>query len=359
MEWKHDEQWCYRMSQEVGRVRPWPAVGMPTSLGIPNPGLSVWALVPIGRIATSPTSIARAVGVLNVISLIGFAAAVCAYLPSSEREPWLWGLAFEAVSPFPIRMSRKIWPPSILTPLLALLWVSQRHRQKRWGALMWGLVGALIGQVHLSGWFEAAGLAIGTAGAELRGTLRRSRYWHLWLCGSVVGLIPALPWARALPGLPLSIPTSSFDGTIMNRFFACIYKLFAAATGTLGCSDLGLGLDTPRYEIGPFIGGIPAHVPDTLSWLIAVPIAIAIVARLYTNAFAPALRRVAHLIATRTGRRPRVDAPAKPPHTRERVPSTRFYLWSTIAIPCALFALMTDVYFYHYFLLCARSFSFW
>ena len=50
--------------------------------------------------------------------------AVRAYLPAKEREPWIWGLALQAVSPFAIRLSRKIWPPSILTPLLLLLWIA-------------------------------------------------------------------------------------------------------------------------------------------------------------------------------------------------------------------------------------------
>lgn len=93
MEWKNDEQWSYRMSQQVGRTRAWPAVGMPTSLGFPNPGLSVWMFVPIGRIANSPMSMARMIVLLNVMGLLGFALAVRAYLPSSEREPWLWGIA--------------------------------------------------------------------------------------------------------------------------------------------------------------------------------------------------------------------------------------------------------------------------
>ncbi len=140
MEWKEDEQWSYRMSQEVGRVRPWPRVGMPTSLEMPNPGLSVWVFVAIGRVATLPTSMAHFIAILNVIGLLGFTAAVCAELPSREREPWLWGLALQAVSPFAIRMSRKIWPPSLLTPMLLLLWVGHRHRQARWGAVTWGLV---------------------------------------------------------------------------------------------------------------------------------------------------------------------------------------------------------------------------
>ena len=123
MEWKHDERWTYQMSQEVGRSRPWPAVGMPTSLGFSNPGLSLWIFVPIGRMAGTPTSMARAIVFLNMIGLVGFACAVRAYLPAQEREPWIWGLSLHAVSPFAIRLSRKIWPPSILTPLLLLLWM--------------------------------------------------------------------------------------------------------------------------------------------------------------------------------------------------------------------------------------------
>ena len=64
----------------------------------------------------------------------------------------------------------------------------------------------LIGQVHLSGWFVAAGLALGTVVAEYRGILPRSRYWHLWLFGSVLGLISALPWARPCQGRPSPWP---------------------------------------------------------------------------------------------------------------------------------------------------------
>ena len=134
---------------------------------------------------------------LNMIGLIGFAWAVRVYLPAREREPWLWGLALQAVSPFAIRMSRKIWPPSTLTPLLLLLWISHQHRQSRWGAFAWGLVGALIGQVHLSGWFVAAGLFIGTVAAERLRCLPRSQNWRRWLLGTVLGLAIALPWASA------------------------------------------------------------------------------------------------------------------------------------------------------------------
>ena len=118
-------------------------------------------------------------------------------------------MALQAVSPFAIRMSRKLWPPSLLTPLLLVLWISHRHRQDRWGAFAWGLVGALIGQVHLSGWFVAAGLVVGTAVAEFRGSLPRSRNWHFWLLGSALGLIGAIPWARVFSRHPSLRPRGS------------------------------------------------------------------------------------------------------------------------------------------------------
>jgi hypothetical protein len=230
MEWKPDERWSYQMSQEVGRMRPWPWVGMPTSLGFQNPGLSVWTFVAIGRMATTPTSMARAVALLNIVGLLGFAAAVRAYLPVREREPWIWGLALQAVSPFAIRLSRKIWPPSTLTPFLLLLWISHQHRQVRWGAFAWGLVGALIGQVHLSAWFVAVGLVVGTVVAECRGRLPRSRYWQWWLFGTLLGLTIALPWARAGPVVKM----------VSGRVVGYLYGLASSASSAFPYQALGL-----------------------------------------------------------------------------------------------------------------------
>jgi uncharacterized membrane protein YhaH (DUF805 family) len=351
MEWKRDEQWSYRMSQEVGRTRPWPSVGMPTSLGFPNPGLSAWIFVPIGRIAKTPTSMARVIVLLNMIGLIGFAGAVRAYLAPREREPWLWGLALQAVSPYAIRLSRKIWPPSILTPLLLLLWIGHRHRQARWGAFAWGLVGALIGQVHLSGWFVATGLALGTVVAEYRGRLPRSRYWHFWLLGTALGLLSALPWARALPRTPPSPPAGTVDRIIVRHVFGYLYGVVASSTSVLAYAALGLGRDTPDYEISPIIDGIPTHVPDLLSLSIILAIVVRIVVRLIGAIVAPGLRWASGMIALGVGVRRNGDASAsgEPARADGECDSTVFYLWSTIAIPSALFLLTTDVYFYHYF----------
>jgi hypothetical protein len=351
MEWKEDEQWSYRMSQEIGRVQPWPLVGMPTSLGIANPGPSVWVFVAIGRVASSPTSMARAIALLNILGLFAFAATVRFCLPSAQREPWLWGVALEAVSPFAIRMSRKIWAQSILTPLVWFLWISHRYRRTRWGALTWGLAGALIGQVHLSGWFVAAGLVIGTVVAEWRGGLPRMHTWLWWLLGSLLGLSSAVPWALNLPTLPLSLPVTSVAITIQGRVIACLYGLAAASLGMLPFLTLGLGSDQNDFMVGPKIQGIRTHVGDGLAWLILLLVAATVVVRLVGEVLVPGFRYVMRNVASGVGNRPgspRLQS-GEPSGADEESASTGFYLWSTIAIPCTMFICIINVFFYHYF----------
>jgi hypothetical protein len=351
IEWKKDERWSYQMSQEIGRTRPWPRVGMPTSLEMPNPGLSVWIFVPIGRIASSPPAMARFIAIINIVALLGFVAAVRGFLPPHQREPWFWGLALHAVSPFPVRLSRKIWPPALLTPFLLLLWVGHRHRQKRWGALTWGLTGALIGQVHLSGWFVAGGLALGTVLAEWRGTLSRSRYWHWWLLGTILGLASAVPWLRDLPSLNNAAPATSIATLVLTKGFTFLYGLVGAGTSLFPYAFLGLGDESKLYMLIPHIDGVPMRIPDVITWVISLIIASRFVARLWTQVIGPAIDGFVRLI-TRSDAERRQSAEAAPTQPVEAAPngaSTGFYLLSMIAIPFATYALVIHVVFYHYY----------
>jgi hypothetical protein len=351
MEWKKDEQWSYRMSQEVGRTEPWSWVGMPTSLGFPNPGLSVWIFVAIGRIATTPTSMARAVALLNIVALLGFAGAVRAYLPVRQREPWLWGLALQAVSPFAIRMSRKIWPPSTLTPFLLLLWISHQYRQARWGAFAWGLVGALIGQVHLSGWFVAAGLVVGTVVAEYRGSLPRSRYWQWWLFGTVLGLISAVPWARALPRSTHVLSAGPIGFMIKLRILGYLYGLAVTTSSAFPYQVLGLGYDAGDFQVRPIINGIRTHAVELLGLFVVLAFVVRIVARLIQAIVAPVLGWAWRMITQGVGSRWNGDVSPSTESARSdrECASTGFYLWSTVAIPGVIFLMVAETYYYHYY----------
>ncbi len=209
----------------------------------------------------------------------------------------------------------------------------------------------MIGQVHLSGWFVAIGLALGTALFEWRGVLPRSRYWHWWLLGTILGLVSAFPWARGLPRVPLSLPAESLAQLLGIRVGSCCYALAASATSVLPFAALGLGENTTQYEVGPIIDGIRTRVPETLSWFITLLIAVRLVVLFYSGVVAPAVRWILGKIASRGGSHVVAVAPAPdhPPHAEESRASTGFYLWSTIAMPSAIFVLTTAVFFYHYF----------
>ena len=361
MEWKKDERWSYQMSQELGRTRPWSFVGMDTSVGFPNPGLSVWIFVPIGRVASTPTSMARAIAVLNMLGLIGFAAVVRIFLPARAREPWLWGLALQAVSPFAIRMSRKIWPPSILTPFLLVLWVSHRFRLARWGAFTWGLVGAVIGQVHLSGWFVALGLVVGTVVAEWRGWLPRSHYWHWWLSGTALGLTLAVSWARLLWTSAPSLLPGFYALMFKDRALAILYGLAGTASSALPYQILGIGNDLQPFLVGPVIDGVPLHFYDALILFILMVSVARLIARLIDAIAAVGRRWSRRTMTDGIAAHPHEDASvsAAPARTADEGASTGFYLWSTLAIPCVVQLVTINVHFYHYyFVFCPFLFVF-
>jgi hypothetical protein len=234
---------------------------------------------------------------------------------------------------------------------LLLLWVGHRHRQKRWGALTWGLTGALIGQVHLSGWFVAVGLALGTVLAEWRGKLSRSRYWHWWLLGTILGLASAVPWLRDLPSLQNALPAHSIAQLILIKGFTIVYALAGAATSLLPYAFLGLGEESIAFESTPRIAGIPTRIPDLITLLIMVLVAARLVARLKNQVYAPTIDWMSRQITRPHGERslPEDAVPALPVEAAPNGASTGFYLLSMIAIPFAIYALVIHVVFYHYY----------
>ncbi len=164
---------------------------MASSVGAPNPGLSLWVftwLMELG--ARTPPDLARAVQVLNVVALLAFAAFGLFAIPKERREPWLWAAALWAANPASVILERKIWSPSVLPlPAVGMLW-AWRYRRHPAAAFAWGALGALMAQIHLGAAFFAAALMVWTLVAD-----RRAFPWIGWLAGSLVGALPAIPWA--------------------------------------------------------------------------------------------------------------------------------------------------------------------
>jgi hypothetical protein len=196
MEWKADEQIMFRRAQEVARTSRWPWTGMSSGVGTPNPGMSLWAFAALSRIASAerPEDLVRAVMIANTLSLV-LLTAFATTRAAPEREPWLWTVALAAVSPHQVQLHRKIWAQSILAlPVVGFLWAWWARRTMA-GAFAWGLLGIALGQIHMSGFFLAAALALFTAFLDRGAPHAERARWRAFAVGTLAGGWPLVPWA--------------------------------------------------------------------------------------------------------------------------------------------------------------------
>jgi hypothetical protein len=191
MEWKADEIWMFENSRATAAGAPWPMLGMRSSVGLMNPGLSVWLFILIAYLAHNPVGMVILVQVLNVLALWGLYCFILLRIPEDQRNTWLWGLILVSVSPLPILFSRKIWACDLLPVFSLLVLIGHSCRKSKWGSFLWGLAGSLIGQIHMSGFFLAFSLLGWTLARD-----RKSPRWVPWLLGSSMGGIGLLPWLR-------------------------------------------------------------------------------------------------------------------------------------------------------------------
>ncbi len=232
MEFKEDEHYNFIQSQLIGRERPWPWLGMPTGIYIPNPGLSVWVFAWTARLfgARDPVALMQAVAILAVLGACSLLWLAWKHIPIEKREPWLWAFALAMVNPVSVYLERKLWPQAFVLIFCALTLTGWFKRSRAGGALTWGFFGACIGQIHLSGFFFAAALAAFTfvenrRNAHLADGTSPVR-WRAWFAGSALGALPLLPWAWHLYnhlgqptwGAPLHMPwTSGPPVTVLQR----------------------------------------------------------------------------------------------------------------------------------------------
>jgi hypothetical protein len=200
MEYKGDERFLFLHATGSD---PFPWLGQRSGVGTRNPGMGIWvySLMARGFGLNTPVGLDRGVMVLNIIALIGLAVFALRMIPSDRREPWLWATALVAVNPLAVLFSRKLWIQSVLPPFVVVMLVGWWRRGARGGAFAWGLVGAWLGQIHMTGFFFAGGFAAWTALRD-----HRSTRWRWWLAGSVVGALTLLPWLAntlAHPGTPM------------------------------------------------------------------------------------------------------------------------------------------------------------
>jgi hypothetical protein len=261
MEYKADEKYMFDRALLAGGSEPYPRVGMPSGVGTPNPGLSVWAFIGLARLLElkSPVALARAVALLSIaaLTLLLFRSLelkkgnpVSSKTKCSDaRGLWTWSFAFACVNPFSVLYSRKIWAQSILPIFCLLFWWGWSKRAQRLGAWAWGLMGGLLGQVHMSGFFLAgAALAWILIAEGVHASIQKTN-WRYWFLGCFMSVIPLIPWLQdvVLPRLSPGYVSPLFGQT---RFYdwrsrLSVLKLFFK--DGLGL-DLRISLSSESFE---------------------------------------------------------------------------------------------------------------
>lgn len=193
IEYKEDERLFFVQARDPDLHRAFPASAFPTSTGLRAPGMSAWGFSAAARILNieTPPGLAGFVQWLNTLALCAMAVALVWIVKADEREVWLWGIALGAVNPLSIVWQRKIWNPSLLPMLVVLFLIGWRFRDRRLGAFVWGLVGGILGQIHMGGFFFAGGYLVWT---WCRG--ERPIRWTSFLLGSALAAVPMIFWLR-------------------------------------------------------------------------------------------------------------------------------------------------------------------
>jgi hypothetical protein len=92
IEYKSDEHYSTEAALGLGNKVRWPRLGMISSVGIRNPGMSVWVFNTLAQIcgAHGPVGLARGVQVANITALVVMLWFALSLVPTHERELWLW-----------------------------------------------------------------------------------------------------------------------------------------------------------------------------------------------------------------------------------------------------------------------------
>ena len=219
MEYKEDEEYNFVQTQLIGNTQSWPWFGIPSGVYLVNPGMSIWVFTVLAKLfgIHHPTHLATAVQIfawLGIALIIPFALRWVK--DQTERNLWLWACTLAMVNPFLVLYQRKLWPEPFLPMFVMLTWMGWWNRHRVWGALLWGLVGASLGQIHMSGFFFALALFLWTLQWK-----RKHTQWLAWVAGSTLGALPLIPWAIYILHHPVNHAiTAGWSEIVQLKFWA-------------------------------------------------------------------------------------------------------------------------------------------
>jgi hypothetical protein len=285
IEYKFDEDYMMQRVLHAGQ-EAWQWMGMPSGVHLRNPGMSVWVFLALGKLfsATDPVRLSLAVECLNIAALALLLIFISRNIPKAERESWYWGFALLAFNPIAVDYQRKIWAQSVLPFFCVLFLWAWWKRSSRTGAFFWGLLGPLMGQIHMSGFFFSAGFAAWT-GIFSRKTVR----WRYWLLSSAIATLPMLPWLKyalnpttphpASPGLFGLLETRYWVFWLTDPLGLHLGNILGVLRGPTLFQELE---DFFRY---PLLGGHPTYLMAAAHLGLVILGAVVLLAALYKNVF--------------------------------------------------------------------------
>lgn len=255
IEYKADEAWTWQHATAAGRGEPVPWVGMPTSAGPENPGMSLWVFIPLAWLSECPVELARGVAWLSIAAIVVWIWFAWRQAPPPERELWLWAAALSAVNPLCVLHHRKIWPNCVYPLLVSLFLVCWYRRQRRWQAFCWGILGSVLTQINLSAGFFALAFVLWAWFAD-----RRRVAWKSWFVGSSLASLPLIPWYHYIHSVSTQPRLTTLKlGRLLEFKFPTRWLIEPLGFGL----DHALGNDLLDFLRQPVIGGVS-------TWLVAI-----------------------------------------------------------------------------------------
>jgi hypothetical protein len=264
IEFKSDERGFFEQAHAIATGAPWPWLGPTSSVGPRGPAMTTWILGFLAWLthAATPPDLARAVQVLSIAGLAVF-AGFAATLKGERRTIWLAAAALWAVNPVAIILERKIWNPSLMPLPATLFIIAWLHRRRPWAAFAWGVLGALLTQIHPGAAFLVVSLAAWTVARD-----RAAFPWAPWIAGSLLGGLTAIPWLME----SLS-HRGAFFSVIRFPILSFYVRFFTQPFG-FG-ADYALGKAFPDFLAWPRIGEPPTYLVAALHVVLGA-IAIAV-----------------------------------------------------------------------------------
>ncbi|MBI2940290.1 MAG: hypothetical protein HYY04_07590 [Chloroflexi bacterium] len=225
VEFKFDEVWALEVATAIREGRALPAVGIGSSLDIPNPPFFPYLLVLPLLVSPAPEGATAFIGLLNLGAIL-----VTAWLARSLLGARLAAVAvlLYAVLPWAVLFSRKVWAqdamPLFLVVAVACLWTAL-SQERPWLLVPSVALLALASELHLT----ALALAPLWVMALLVPGRRRTRLLSgaLGSALAVAFYLPYLYWQAAHGWPVVNRPSPGFGGGWSGHSFAMLAETVA------------------------------------------------------------------------------------------------------------------------------------